>query len=221
MLWAHGIVGSSPAIPTPLGGVTEARCPDMAKAVVQLHPERFNKVKVMEQELANKRIHALIRGRGVTAAQQTFNLPGGGSNPPGPIERRACSSTVAAPVFFRPDFGPNPIIGLLFQPLEKRIVRHDVHNRNDPLAFAIRVFENSNSLDELDSASVQVTPHRNEPRFPITFAMACFIEFDIATTSKESQAFRDFDHLVLHPIIRERRIWGWQKRHRRQTQAFH
>ncbi len=50
----------------------------------------------MEQELTNKRNHVLIRGRGVTAAQQTFNLPGGGSNPPGPIEHWACSSTVRA-----------------------------------------------------------------------------------------------------------------------------
>jgi hypothetical protein len=81
VLWAHGIVGSSPAIPTPLGGVMVARCSDKAKAVVQLHPERFNKEQVMEQELGNKRNHFLIRGRGVTAAQQTFNLPGGGSNP--------------------------------------------------------------------------------------------------------------------------------------------
>lgn len=39
----------------------------------------------MEQELAYKRRHGLTRGRGVTAAQQTFNLPGGGSNPSGPI----------------------------------------------------------------------------------------------------------------------------------------
>ena len=44
----------------------------------------MNKEKVMEQELPNKRIHVLIRGRGVKAAQQTFNLPGGGSNPPDP-----------------------------------------------------------------------------------------------------------------------------------------
>ena len=39
----------------------------------------------MQQELPNKRIHALDWGRGVKAAQQTFNLPGGGSNPPDPI----------------------------------------------------------------------------------------------------------------------------------------
>ena len=38
----------------------------------------------MEQELSDKRNHVLIRGRGVTAAQQTFNLSGGGSNPPDP-----------------------------------------------------------------------------------------------------------------------------------------
>lgn len=84
MLWEHGIVGSSPAIPTWLGGVTEARRSDTAKAVVQLHPKRLNKEQVMEQELTQKQNHVLIRGRGVTAAQQTFNLPGGGSNPPGP-----------------------------------------------------------------------------------------------------------------------------------------
>ena len=38
----------------------------------------------MEQEQTGKRGHVLIRGRGVTAAQQTFNLSGGGSNPSGP-----------------------------------------------------------------------------------------------------------------------------------------
>ncbi len=38
----------------------------------------------MEQEESDKRSHVLIRGRGVTAAQQIFNLPGGGSNPPDP-----------------------------------------------------------------------------------------------------------------------------------------
>ena len=38
----------------------------------------------MEPDLTDKRGHALTRGRGVTAAQQTFNLPGGGSNPSGP-----------------------------------------------------------------------------------------------------------------------------------------
>ena len=50
----------------------------------------------MEQELTDKRHHALEWGRGVTAAQQTFNLPGGGSNPPGPNEREAYGSTVRA-----------------------------------------------------------------------------------------------------------------------------
>ena len=96
MSWAHETVSSILTIPTPLGGVTEARRSDKATAVVQLHPKRFNKEQVMERELTNKRIHALAWGRGVTAAQQTFNLPGGGSNPPDPIERWACSSTVRA-----------------------------------------------------------------------------------------------------------------------------
>jgi hypothetical protein len=50
----------------------------------------------MQREQRLKRCHALIRGRGVTAAQQTFNLPGEGSNPSGPIDRWACSSTVRA-----------------------------------------------------------------------------------------------------------------------------
>ena len=85
MSWAHEKVSSILTIPTPLGGVTEARRSDKAKAVVQLHPERFNKEQTMERELTNKRNHALEWGRGVTAAQQTFNLPGGGSNPPDPI----------------------------------------------------------------------------------------------------------------------------------------
>ena len=96
MSWAYKTVSSILTIPTTLGGVTEARRSDTAKAVVQLHPERFNKEQVMEQEHTKKRNHVLIRGRGVTEAQQTFNLPGGGSNPPGPIERRAYSSTVRA-----------------------------------------------------------------------------------------------------------------------------
>ena len=85
MLWEHGIAGSSPVIPTALGGVTEAHRSDTAGATVQLRPERFDKEKVMEQEVSYKRGHALNRGRGVTAAQQIFNLPGGGSNPSGPI----------------------------------------------------------------------------------------------------------------------------------------
>jgi hypothetical protein len=50
----------------------------------------------MDQDQFYKRHHALIRGRGVTAAQQTFNLHGVGSNPSGPIGFRACSSTVRA-----------------------------------------------------------------------------------------------------------------------------
>ena len=50
----------------------------------------------MQQERSDKRFHVLIRGRGVAAAQQTFNLPGGGSNPSDPIGIRACSSTVRA-----------------------------------------------------------------------------------------------------------------------------
>ena len=62
----------------------------------------------MEQELANKRNYILIRGRGVTAAQQTFNLPGGGSNPSGPIDCRACSSTVRAGSLSGPDDGSTP-----------------------------------------------------------------------------------------------------------------
>lgn len=96
MLWAHGIVGSSPAIPNALGGVTEACRSDKAKAVVQLHPERLKKEQAMQQEFPNKPNYVLIRGRGVTAAQQTFNLRGVGSNPTGPIGNWACSSTVRA-----------------------------------------------------------------------------------------------------------------------------
>ena len=88
----------SSILTTPIspGGVTEARRSDKATEVVQLHPRRFNMEKSMEQDLSDKRNHALIRGRGVTAAQQTFNLHGGGSNPPDPMEHRACSSTVRA-----------------------------------------------------------------------------------------------------------------------------
>lgn len=45
----------------------------------------------MELDLTDKRGHAHTRGRGVTAAQQTFNLPGGGSNPSGPNRNYAGS----------------------------------------------------------------------------------------------------------------------------------
>ena len=88
----------SSILTTPIspGGVTEARRSDKATAVVQLHPKRLNKEKVMEQDLSDKRIHVHIRGRGVKAAQQTFNLPGGGSSPPDPTGLWACSSTVRA-----------------------------------------------------------------------------------------------------------------------------
>ena len=84
MAWDHGIVGSSPAIPTALGGVTEAHRSDTAGATVQLRPERLKEI-VMELDLTDKRGHALTRGRGVTAAQRAFNSLGGGSNPSGPI----------------------------------------------------------------------------------------------------------------------------------------
>lgn len=96
MAWDHGTVGSSPTILISLGGVTEAHRSDTAGETVQLRPERLHMENVMEQTLSGKRCHVLIRGRGVTAAQQTFNLPGGGSNPSGPIGVRACSSTVRA-----------------------------------------------------------------------------------------------------------------------------
>lgn len=39
----------------------------------------------MQLDPRQKRFHALGRGRGVTAAQQTFTLYGEGSNPSGPI----------------------------------------------------------------------------------------------------------------------------------------
>ena len=41
----------------------------------------------MEHDFTNKRNHVLIRGRGVTAAQQTFNLHGVGSIPSDPTRR--------------------------------------------------------------------------------------------------------------------------------------
>lgn len=86
-----GIIVAEQTILISLGGVTEARRSDKATAVVQLHSKRLNKERTMERDLTHKRNHVLDRGRGVTAAHQTFNLPGGGSNPPGPIERWACS----------------------------------------------------------------------------------------------------------------------------------
>ena len=86
MSWAHEGVGSILIIPTALGGVTEAHRSDTAGATVQLRPERLKEI-VMELDLADKRRHVLIRGRGVTAAQRAFNSHGGGSNPSGPIDR--------------------------------------------------------------------------------------------------------------------------------------
>lgn len=50
----------------------------------------------MQCEHQSKRRHFPIRGRGVTAAQQTFNLSGGGSNPSGPNDARVYSSMVRA-----------------------------------------------------------------------------------------------------------------------------
>ena len=41
-------------------------------------------------------------GRGVTAAQQTFNLHGEGSNPSGLIERRVATGGYASPIRLRP-----------------------------------------------------------------------------------------------------------------------
>lgn len=78
------------------GGVTEAHRSDTAGARVQLLPRRLQMENGMDHQLSDKRCHVLVRGRGVTAAQQTFNLPGGGSSPSGPNGVRACSSTVRA-----------------------------------------------------------------------------------------------------------------------------
>jgi hypothetical protein len=71
--------------------------------VVQLHPKRFScaledfekeTVVVRLREMRLKRRHALMRGRGVTAAQQTFNLQGEGSSPSGPISFSCALSNV-------------------------------------------------------------------------------------------------------------------------------
>ena len=91
--WDHETVGSTPTIPTfSLGGVTAARRSDMAAAVVQLHPGRLEDAETwgrgdteMMMHGRIKRRHDNLGGRGVTAAQQTFNLVGEGSNPSGPM----------------------------------------------------------------------------------------------------------------------------------------
>jgi hypothetical protein len=92
----HEEAGSIPVIPTwemersTLGGATEARRSDKAKTVVRLHPERLLVLFSEKQKVSRirrlKRSHDRSRGRGVTAAQQTFNLAGEGSTPSGPIE---------------------------------------------------------------------------------------------------------------------------------------
>jgi hypothetical protein len=73
---------------TTLGGPTEARRSDEAKTVVRLHPERFFVLLLARDKVSRmtrlKQSHDRLRGRGVTAAQQTFNLRGVGSNPSGP-----------------------------------------------------------------------------------------------------------------------------------------
>jgi hypothetical protein len=91
----HEEAGSIPAVPIDetkvrtLGGATEARRSDKAKTVVRLHPERllvlFSETRIVIRLHRKKRSHDRSRGRGVTAAQQTFNLRGVGSNPSGPI----------------------------------------------------------------------------------------------------------------------------------------
>ncbi len=85
----------------------EACRSDKAAAVVQLHPRRLHseiKVRkgsfnVFTSAIETRGLH-LSWGRGVTAAQQTFNLPGGGSNPSDLIsdllDSTARSSTVRA-----------------------------------------------------------------------------------------------------------------------------
>lgn len=89
--------GSSPAIPTPLGGVTEALRSDTATAVVQLHPKRlFDEEQVMQQVLSSKRRHARIRGRGAMAAHRAFTSPVRVQVPPAPLVIWACSSMVRA-----------------------------------------------------------------------------------------------------------------------------
>ena len=94
MFREHVKAGSIPAIPTEenrsstLGSATEARRSDKAKTVVRLHPERhlvlFSERQKVSRIRRLKRTHDRSRGRGVTAAQQTFNLRGVGSNPSGP-----------------------------------------------------------------------------------------------------------------------------------------
>jgi hypothetical protein len=71
-----------------LGSATEVRRSDKAKTVVRLHPERllvlFSENCKVTRLHRKKQSHGHTRGRGVTVAQQTFNLRGVGSNPSGP-----------------------------------------------------------------------------------------------------------------------------------------
>ena len=89
----------------PLGGVTEARRPYKATAVVQLHSEQNSECVMHSSEnlvmgywdalMSLKRDSASTRGRGVMAASQTFNLSGEGSSPSGPICGMAAREIVA------------------------------------------------------------------------------------------------------------------------------
>ena len=83
------------------GVVTEACRSDTAAAVVRLHlgPLDVNERRTDMTEQRLKRTPRIeFRGRGVTAAQQTFNLAGDGSIPsgPNPTGDPARSSTVRA-----------------------------------------------------------------------------------------------------------------------------
>ena len=68
------------------GVVTEACRSDTAAAVVRLHlgPLHVHEGELNDDATIETPASDRLRGRGVTAAQQTFNLAGEGSNPSGP-----------------------------------------------------------------------------------------------------------------------------------------
>ena len=88
--------GSSPAIPTALGGVTEAHRSDTATAVVQLHPKRLLQGGSHGSSPVKQMSPRPNTGSWCNGSTASFYLASGGSNPPGPIDSWACNSMVRA-----------------------------------------------------------------------------------------------------------------------------
>ena len=126
----------------PLCGVTEARRPYKATAVVQLHSEQNTEcVMHISKNLVMGYWHALMslkrdsassRGRGVMAASQTFNLSGEGSSPSGPIcGKRARENTAR-------DQGVSGSMIGVWESLEIRLLREQESFGSNPITPTCR-----------------------------------------------------------------------------------